>query len=133
MGYRDSSTQFNGYGQLLGHYPAVAQPDASPGSKMLKPAAGKSRSIAATMLLTLLQVYRIVLSPFFGGACKYHPTCSNYASQAIELHGARRGSLLALKRLLRCRPFKQGGFDPVPSVDELNRARLRSTELEPLR
>ena len=100
---------------------------------MLKAIRCNSRSIAASVLLALLQVYRIVLSPVFGGACKYHPSCSNYASQAIELHGARRGSLLALKRLLRCRPFKQGGFDPVPSADELNRARLRSTELEPLR
>ena len=133
MGYRDSSTQFSGHGQFLGHLAAVTQPDASSGSKMLKRAACNSRSVAASALLALLQLYRIVLSPVFGGACKYHPTCSNYASQAIKLHGARRGSLLALKRLLRCRPFKQGGFDPVPSVDELNRARLRSTELEPLR
>lgn len=100
---------------------------------MLKAAGRQSRSIAAALLLALLQVYKVVLSPVFGGACKYHPSCSNYATQAIETHGARRGSLLALKRLLRCRPFKQGGFDPVPSVDELNRARLRSTELEPLR
>lgn len=133
MGYRDSSAQFDGHGRLLGHHAAVAEPATSFGSKMLKSAACNSRSIAASVLLALLQVYRVVLSPVFGGACKYHPSCSNYASQAIELHGARRGSLLALKRLLRCRPFKQGGFDPVPSVDELNRARLRSTELEPLR
>lgn len=133
MGYCDSSAQFNRHGQLLGHHSAVAEPVTSLGPKILRRAGYKSRSIAASLLLALLQVYRIVLSPVFGGACKYHPTCSNYASQAIELHGARCGSLLALRRLLRCRPFKQGGFDPVPSVDELNRARLRSTELEPLR
>jgi putative membrane protein insertion efficiency factor len=56
----------------------------------------------------------VLLSPFFGGACKFHPSCSNYAYEAIARHGARRGVALALKRLLRCRPFTKGGFDPVP-------------------
>jgi uncharacterized protein len=133
MGHCDSSAQLDRDGQLLSHHARATEPDSSRQSKMLKAAGRQSRSIAAALLLALLQVYKVVLSPVFGGACKYHPSCSNYATQAIETHGARRGSLLALKRLLRCRPFKQGGFDPVPSVDELNRARLRSTELEPLR
>ena len=56
----------------------------------------------------------IFMSPFFGGACKFHPSCSNYAYEAIARHGARRGLVLAVKRLLRCRPFTIGGFDPVP-------------------
>jgi len=56
----------------------------------------------------------VLLSPFFGGACKFHPSCSNYAYEAIARHGVRRGVALALKRLLRCRPFTKGGFDPVP-------------------
>jgi uncharacterized protein len=65
-------------------------------------------------LLALVQLYRIFLSPFLGGACKFYPSCSQYAQEAIALHGAKRGSWLALKRLGRCRPFTKGGFDPVP-------------------
>jgi len=56
----------------------------------------------------------MLLAPFVGGACKFYPSCSNYAYEAVARHGARQGSLLAVKRLLRCRPFTQGGFDPVP-------------------
>ncbi len=66
------------------------------------------------MLLLLVRFYIAFLSPFFGGACKFHPSCSNYAYEAIRLHGAKRGLALAGKRLLRCRPFTKGGFDPVP-------------------
>jgi len=66
------------------------------------------------LLLALVQLYRIFLSPFLGGACKFYPSCSQYAQEAVALHGAKRGSLLALKRLGRCRPFTRGGFDPVP-------------------
>jgi uncharacterized protein len=65
-------------------------------------------------LLLLVRIYITFLSPFFGGACRFHPSCSNYAAEAIALHGARRGSSLALGRLLRCNPFNKGGFDPVP-------------------
>lgn len=133
MGHCHSSTQFHSDGEFLSHHPRVAEFDSSLRSGTLGAAGARSQSVAASLLLVLLQVYKIVLSPVFGGACKYHPSCSNYASQAIQVHGARRGSLLALKRLLRCRPFTQGGFDPVPSADELNLARMRSTELEPLR
>jgi putative membrane protein insertion efficiency factor len=63
-----------------------------------------------------VQFYRIFLSHFFGGACKFYPSCSKYAQEAIARHGARRGIVLALKRLGRCRPFTKGGFDPVPDV-----------------
>ncbi|MGH9686482.1 MAG: membrane protein insertion efficiency factor YidD [Candidatus Acidiferrales bacterium] len=66
------------------------------------------------MLLLLVRVYVVFLSPFFGGACKFYPSCSNYAREAIERHGARRGTLLAVKRLLRCHPFTRGGIDFVP-------------------
>jgi hypothetical protein len=69
-------------------------------------------------LLLLVRIYIAFLSPFFGGACKFHPSCSNYARDAISRHGARRGTVLALKRLGRCRPFTQGGFDPVPDARE---------------
>jgi uncharacterized protein len=68
----------------------------------------------------LVRCYMIFLSPFFGGACKFEPSCSNYAYQAIGVHGVRRGTWLALKRLLRCRPFTVGGFDPVPPLDSFS-------------
>jgi putative membrane protein insertion efficiency factor len=76
-----------------------------------------ARSIGSWMLLLLVRMYIVFLSPFLGGACKFYPSCSNYAREAIERHGARRGALLALKRLLRCHPFTPGGIDFVP--DEL--------------
>ena len=65
-------------------------------------------------LLGFVRCYQIFLGPFLGGACKFYPSCSNYAYQAIERHGARRGFVLAMKRLGRCRPFTKGGYDPVP-------------------
>jgi uncharacterized protein len=71
-------------------------------------------SPGAWLLLLFVRIYMVLLSPFFGGACKFYPSCSNYAHEAIARHGARRGVLLAVKRLLRCRPFTKGGFDPVP-------------------
>jgi len=75
---------------------------------------GRPASAASWFSLFLIRLYKILLAPFFGGACKFYPSCSNYAYQAIERHGARRGIVLAAKRLLRCRPFTKGGFDPVP-------------------
>jgi putative membrane protein insertion efficiency factor len=58
--------------------------------------------------------YQILLSPFLGGHCRFHPTCSEYARRGIAEHGAARGSLLAVRRILRCHPLSRGGFDPVP-------------------
>jgi len=81
--------------------------------------AARGKSAAAWMLLLLVRFYITFLSPFFGGACRFHPSCSNYAAEAIARHGAMRGLSLALRRLLRCNPFIKGGFDPVP--DELPR------------
>jgi putative membrane protein insertion efficiency factor len=62
----------------------------------------------------MIEAYRVTLSPLVGGYCRYLPTCSVYAQEAIRRHGARRGSRLALGRLLRCHPFHPGGHDPVP-------------------
>jgi putative membrane protein insertion efficiency factor len=56
----------------------------------------------------------LILSPVLGGFCRYQPSCSLYAQEALRRHGARRGATLALRRLLRCHPFRPGGFDPVP-------------------
>lgn len=92
-------------------------------------AAPARRNFSDWLLLFLVHFYRLVLSPFFGGNCKYYPSCSVYAEQAIAIHGARRGLGLAMKRLLRCRPFVRGGFDPVPGRDELESgADLRGRE-----
>ncbi|MGA7917172.1 MAG: membrane protein insertion efficiency factor YidD [Candidatus Acidiferrales bacterium] len=73
---------------------------------------------AKWLLLLLVRFYQIFFSPFLGGACKFYPSCSHYAQEAIAMHGARRGAWLAMKRLGRCRPFTKGGFDPVPDVME---------------
>jgi|SRR5580658_1352598 uncharacterized protein len=88
--------------------------------------AARAKTFGAWSLLTLVQFYKIFFSPFLGGACKFYPSCSNYAQEAIELQGARRGAWLALKRLGRCRPFTKGGFDPVPDAEDLDAAWLRS-------
>jgi uncharacterized protein len=133
MGHCDSPAQLSGHSELLGNQPRTAGADSALGSRSAARLNAASHSFAASALLVFLQVYKVFLSPFFGGACKYHPSCSNYAREAIEMHGAARGTLLALKRLGRCRPFKAGGFDPVPSVKELGREKLRRIEVEPLR
>lgn len=67
-----------------------------------------------TILLALIRAYRYVASPWVGGTCRYWPTCSEYAREAIETHGALRGSWLAVARLARCHPYGRGGVDPVP-------------------
>lgn len=71
--------------------------------------------MTASLLILLLRGYKRVLSPWLPPACRFEPTCSVYAVEAIELHGTRRGSALALRRLARCHPFCRGGFDPVPA------------------
>jgi putative membrane protein insertion efficiency factor len=75
------------------------------------------RGIAARALLFVLRVYKGFLSPIMPSACKFYPTCSQYAQEAVARFGARRGMWLALKRLSRCRPFHAGGVDPVPDAD----------------
>jgi uncharacterized protein len=69
---------------------------------------------AARALLLLVEGYRLTLAPLLGGHCRFVPSCSVYAVEAIRRHGARRGSGLTMRRLLRCHPFHTGGFDPVP-------------------
>jgi len=86
----------------------------------------RAKTFGAWWLLAFVQFYKIFFSPFLGGACKFYPSCSNYAQEAIELHGARRGAFLAMKRLGRCRPFTKGGFDPVPDAEDLDAEWLRS-------
>lgn len=65
-------------------------------------------------ILLLLRFYRRFISPLFGPTCRFEPTCSQYAMQAVERHGALKGGWLTLRRLLRCHPFHPGGYHPVP-------------------
>ena len=67
------------------------------------------------ILITLVRGYRLLLSPWLGSACRFEPTCSRYALQALEQHGAAWGSYLTLRRLGRCHPWCAGGCDPVPA------------------
>jgi uncharacterized protein len=62
----------------------------------------------------LIRLYQLTLGPYLGGGCRFYPTCSNYALEALALHGVWRGSWLTLRRLGRCHPFHPGGFDPPP-------------------
>lgn len=70
--------------------------------------------IGARALLLALEGYRVLLSPLLGGFCRFEPSCSRYAEEAVRRHGAWRGGRLALARVLRCHPFHRGGYDPVP-------------------
>ena len=70
------------------------------------------------VLVLLVRGYSRYVSPLLGPHCRFHPTCSAYAAEALERHGAWRGSWLALRRIGRCHPFHPGGLDPVPPVSE---------------
>lgn len=65
-------------------------------------------------LMSVVRAYRLLLSPWLGSSCRFEPTCSVYALEALERHGAATGSYLTLRRLARCQPWCQGGCDPVP-------------------
>ena len=71
-------------------------------------------SLAVRVVLALLRAYKLLLSPLFTGACRFTPSCSDYAADALREHGLAGGTWLGLKRLLRCHPFGGHGFDPVP-------------------
>ena len=66
------------------------------------------------LLIALVRFYRTAVSPYRPPCCRYYPTCSQYALEAIEKYGALKGGWLAFKRILRCNPFHKGGYDPVP-------------------
>ena len=71
-------------------------------------------SVPRLLLVFLVRGYQVAISPLLPPSCRYFPSCSAYAVEALEKHGALRGSWLAARRILRCNPFRPGGFDPVP-------------------
>jgi len=74
----------------------------------------RNAGAGARVAARLLGGYKKFVSPLLPPACRYHPTCSEYAREAVLKHGLARGTVLAARRLLRCHPFREGGFDPVP-------------------
>ena len=72
------------------------------------------RDASKKAMLGMIRFYRGAISPYTPAACRFTPTCSAYAQQAIEKYGARKGAILAARRILRCHPFHPGGYDPVP-------------------
>lgn len=66
------------------------------------------------VLKILIRAYQLVLSPLLGPSCRFYPSCSQYGIEAIDTHGALRGTWLTIKRISRCHPWHEGGFDPVP-------------------
>jgi len=71
-------------------------------------------SIVARAVVLLIRGYQVTLSPLLPSACRYQPTCSHYALEAVERYGALKGAWLGARRILRCHPFHPGGYDPVP-------------------
>ena len=116
MGCCDSSTELRGNRRFFhagGRAVAVGSSDSvQRGATRAKALGSVARSVTKWLVLALLRFYQAFLSPFLGGACKFYPSCSNYAYEAVVRHGTKRGTILALQRLGRCRPFTKGGFDP---------------------
>ncbi len=83
-------------------------------------------SAAARALLFAVRVYQSFFSALMPSACKFYPSCSHYAAEAIQIHGARGGSWLALRRILRCHPFTRGGVDLVPDAADVSREAKRA-------
>ena len=81
-----------------------------------------------TVLILLLRGYRFAISPLYGQVCRYHPSCSAYALQAVTEHGSLRGSWLSARRVLRCHPWADGGYDPVPPARPRHSGRPATTE-----
>lgn len=82
--------------------------------QLSSPEAGRGTGLAARVLSGLIRGYQLVLSPLIGPRCRHLPSCSEYAIEALETHGALRGGWLAARRILRCHPWGTSGYDPVP-------------------
>jgi uncharacterized protein len=118
MGHCDSPARLGGADRILSADGRTPQPPAERArlsvSEPISQSAENRTGITARALLVLLRVYQTVLSPLNISSCRFYPSCSHYAGEAVQRFGARRGVWLTLKRLARCQPFTKGGFDPVP-------------------
>ncbi len=79
-------------------------------------------SLIALPLLVVVKFYQLFISPLLGQNCRFHPTCSCYAHQALKQHGAFKGSWLSIKRIVKCQPMHPGGIDNVPLTENTNKA-----------
>jgi putative membrane protein insertion efficiency factor len=77
--------------------------------------AGGLGQVPSLAIRTMIRAYQLLVAPILPPSCRFYPSCSHYAAEAVARHGARRGSWLALRRLLRCHPWGGSGYDPVPS------------------
>jgi putative membrane protein insertion efficiency factor len=77
----------------------------------------KSKSYLVILIILLIDIYKLLVSPFFGRNCKYYPSCSDYAKEAIIKKGVIAGMLLSFWRILRCNPFSYGGYDPIDKME----------------
>ncbi|MEA2060166.1 MAG: membrane protein insertion efficiency factor YidD [Thermodesulfobacteriota bacterium] len=71
------------------------------------------------LLIFVIRMYQCCISPFTMASCRFYPSCSHYALEAVSVHGSLKGAFLAIKRLLKCHPFHPGGFDPVPEKNDI--------------
>ncbi len=67
------------------------------------------------IVINLIKAYKLLLSPFLGQNCRFYPSCANYTAEAVEVHGVIRGGYLGVRRILKCQPLHEGGYDPVPA------------------
>lgn len=93
--------------------PVPDRADGIPGGDAGRSETGPRRSFGAALLVAFLHAYKRLISPLLPRACRFVPTCSEYAAEAVERYGALRGSWMGLRRIGRCHPFHAGGFDPV--------------------
>ena len=71
-----------------------------------------------SLFIGIIKLYQILISPLLGPNCRFHPTCSHYAIEAIARHGVLKGGYLSVRRLIKCQPLHEGGLDPVPETNE---------------
>ena len=122
MGHRNSSAHLHDAGGFCFDRSGVAGAAAGPCALKTGPLkldlqrADAATGAAAWLLLMCIRFYQAVFAPLMPLGCKFYPSCSRYAAEAIARHGAKQGARLALARLWRCRPFTQGGVDPVPDL-----------------
>src|SRR5882672_1081011 len=113
MGHRDSPAKLSGAGGVRAAGSGTGAPAAQYSEHW-----PENLSVAARALLFAVRVYQAFFSALMPSACKFYPSCSHYAAEAVRIHGAKRGSLLALRRLSRCHPFTPGGVDLVPDTSQ---------------